>query len=332
MSLRQALLASRRPGAPRRRRAGVHAARGALQRLPQPHRVDQRLRFHLLGRGRGRGRVLRRRRAAGDGGQRPARRDGRRASNVLVLEAGDVFQGSLFFTAYSGQAEAEMLNRIGLDAMVYGNHEFDLGPEPLAKFIETADVPGDLRQRRRLRRQPARTARRWTTSCSRSAARRWRSSAPSRPTPPRSPRPARPSASARRSTTSRGEVAALQAEGVDKIILLSHLGEFGDEAVAAAVPGIDLIVGGHSHTLFSNTAEDAPFKYPLMVDGPDGQAVPIVQAGAYSKYLGHVDAHLRRRGRGHRSHRRHQAPRRQRHPRPGHARPHQGARRARSRS
>jgi 5'-nucleotidase len=83
-------------------------------------------------------------------------------------------------------------------------------------------------------------------------------------------------------------VAALEAEGVDKIILLSHLGTFGDEAVAAAVPGIDLIVGGHSHTLFSNTAEDAPFKYPLMVDGPDGQAVPIVQAGAYSKYLGLV--------------------------------------------
>ena len=83
-------------------------------------------------------------------------------------------------------------------------------------------------------------------------------------------------------------MAALQAEGVDKIILLSHLGEFGDEEVAAAVPGIDLIVGGHSHTLFSNTAEDAPFKYPHMVDGPDGHAVPIVQAGAYSKYLGHV--------------------------------------------
>ena len=60
---------------------------------------------------------------------------------VLVLEAGDAFQGSLFFTAYSGQAEAEMLNRVGLDAMVYGNHEFDLGPEPLAKFIETADFP-----------------------------------------------------------------------------------------------------------------------------------------------------------------------------------------------
>ena len=33
------------------------------------------------------------------------------------------------------------MNRIGLDAMVYGNHEFDLGPEPLAKFVEAADFP-----------------------------------------------------------------------------------------------------------------------------------------------------------------------------------------------
>ena len=52
--------------------------------------------------------------------------------NLLVLNAGDVFQGSLFFTTGQGQAEAEMMNRIGIDAMVYGNHEFDLGPEPLA--------------------------------------------------------------------------------------------------------------------------------------------------------------------------------------------------------
>ena len=61
--------------------------------------------------------------------------------NVIVIDAGDDFQGSLFFTTYTGQTEAEMMNRIGFDAMVFGNHEFDLGPEPLAKFIETAEFP-----------------------------------------------------------------------------------------------------------------------------------------------------------------------------------------------
>ena len=206
---------------------------------------------------------------------------------VLVLEAGDAFQGSLFFTAYSGQAEAEMLNRIGLDAMVYGNHEFDLGPEPLAKFIETADFPvisgsvdvsaDNLLAPLALDHLVLDLGGEKVAILGATTPDTAEISTPG------------PTVSFRAPVEYlRGEVAALQAEGVDKIILLSHLGTFGDEAVAAAVPGIDLIVGGHDHTLYSNTAEDAPFKYPLMVDGPDGHPVPIVQAGAYSKYLGHV--------------------------------------------
>ena len=188
-----------------------------------------------------------------------------------MLEAGDDFQGSLFFTTYSGAAEAEMLNRIGLDAMVYGNHEFDLGPEPLAKFIEAADFPvlsGNVDVSADNLLAPLALK---TTSCSTSAARRWRSSARPRPRPPRSPRPARRSTlprSGRLSSPARSRRS--QAEGVDKIIVLSHLGVHADIEVAEAVPGIDAIVGGHSHTLFSNTDADAPYKYPLMVDGPDG--------------------------------------------------------------
>ncbi len=207
--------------------------------------------------------------------------------NVLVLEAGDVFQGSLFFTAYSGQAEAEMLNRIGLDAMVYGNHEFDLGPEALAKFIETADFPvisgnADVSADNML--APLAVDHLVLDVGGEKVA----ILGAVTPDTAEISTPG-PTVSFRAPVDYlRGEVAALQAEGVDKIILLSHLGTFGDEAVAASVPGIDLIVGGHSHTLYSNTVEDAPFKYPLMVDGPDGNPVPIVQAGAYSKYLGHI--------------------------------------------
>ncbi|HET9070129.1 MAG TPA: 5'-nucleotidase C-terminal domain-containing protein [Amaricoccus sp.] len=206
---------------------------------------------------------------------------------ILVLEAGDAFQGSLFFTAYSGQAEAEMLNRIGIDAMVYGNHEFDLGPEPLAKFIETADFPvisgsadvsaDNLLAPLALDRLVLDVGGEKVAILGATTPDTAEISTPG------------PTVSFRAPVDYlRGEVATLEAEGVDKIILLSHLGTFGDEAVAAAVPGIDLIVGGHSHTLYSNTAEDAPFRYPLMVEGIDGHAVPIVQAGAYSKYLGLV--------------------------------------------
>ena len=56
--------------------------------------------------------------------------------------------------------------------------------------------------------------------------------------------------------------------------------------VIAKIPGIDVVVGGHSHSLLSNTDPKAEGPYPTMVDNPDGYKVPVVQAASYSKYLG----------------------------------------------
>ena len=81
-------------------------------------------------------------------------------------------------------------------------------------------------------------------------------------------------------------VPEIEAQGVNKIILLSHVGYKRDQEIAAAVDGIDVIVGGHSHTLLSNSDEDAAGPYPTMVTNPSGVAVPVVTAYAYSKYLG----------------------------------------------
>jgi 5'-nucleotidase len=209
-----------------------------------------------------------------------------KGGNVLVLMAGDAFQGSLFFTAYSGAAEAEMLNRIGLDAMVYGNHEFDLGPAPLAKFAVaaefpvisgSADVSGDkdlapvARDHLILELGGEKVAILGATT----------------PDTPEISSPG-PTVSFRDPVAYLTEtVAAVTAEGANKVILLSHLGSPLDQKVAAEVPGIDAIVGGHSHDLYSNTDSEAPYRYPVIVTGPGGVKVPIVQAGAYSKYLGH---------------------------------------------
>jgi len=64
---------------------------------------------------------------------------------------------------------------------------------------------------------------------------------------------------------------------------LTHVGTKKDLEIAAAVDGLDAVVGGHSHTLFSNTEEGA-MAYPTMVGD-----VPVVQAYAYSKYVGHLE-------------------------------------------
>ncbi len=60
---------------------------------------------------------------------------------VLVLDAGDQFQGSLFYTEYRGRAAAEFMNRIGFDAMAVGNHEFDDGAGTLRAFIDRLSLP-----------------------------------------------------------------------------------------------------------------------------------------------------------------------------------------------
>ncbi len=74
--------------------------------------------------------------------------------NVIVLDAGDQYQGSLFFTTYRGAAEAEFMEAIGFDAMALGNHEFNNGPEGLLPLLDGVSFPvvaGNLDVSRRVR-------------------------------------------------------------------------------------------------------------------------------------------------------------------------------------
>lgn len=67
--------------------------------------------------------------------QRPTKKDS------LFLNAGDEFQGTLFFSYYKGEKIAQTLNQLGFDAMTLGNHEFDLGNDVLADFVRLNMAP-----------------------------------------------------------------------------------------------------------------------------------------------------------------------------------------------
>src|SRR5947209_18055536 len=67
-----------------------------------------------------------------------AEADGR---TVVLLDGGDQFQGSLFFTKFEGMAELAVQRAIGTDAMAVGNHEFDRGPEVLGRYAASAPFP-----------------------------------------------------------------------------------------------------------------------------------------------------------------------------------------------
>ncbi|MEM9223176.1 MAG: 5'-nucleotidase C-terminal domain-containing protein [Pseudomonadota bacterium] len=206
---------------------------------------------------------------------------------LLLLDAGDQFQGSLFFTQYLGKAAAEIMNTIGFDAMAVGNHEFDEGPRVLRAFIDAVDFPvvmanAEIEEGTELHGAvPSHTI-------LEAGGQRYGVFGLLAPDTGVTSSPGPGVTFTDPIAAARAQVAALQAEGVDRIILLSHLGLPDDKRVAAAVEGIDLVVGGHSHTLLSNSAEDAAGPYPVMVAAPDGDT-PIVQAGAYGKYLGKID-------------------------------------------
>ncbi len=207
--------------------------------------------------------------------------------NVLVLDAGDQFQGSLFYTTYKGDAAVEFMNQMGFDAMAVGNHEFDDGPEGLAKFIEKAEFPVISGNTLAGANTPIKGGIQSHVIKELGGEKIGILSVLATDTDETSS----PGASVLiidEISYLKGAVAELKDQGVNKIILLSHVGLNRDKEIAAAVDGIDVIVGGHSHTLLSNVKKRAADTYPVRIENPSGQSVPIVQAYAYSKYLGEL--------------------------------------------
>ena len=65
---------------------------------------------------------------------------------ALLVDAGDVFSGTLYFNEFKGQADVEFMNLMKYDVMTFGNHEFDLGSsaeghKALADFVKKANFP-----------------------------------------------------------------------------------------------------------------------------------------------------------------------------------------------
>ncbi|MDH6265583.1 5'-nucleotidase/UDP-sugar diphosphatase [Rhizobium sp. SG_E_25_P2] len=207
--------------------------------------------------------------------------------NVLVLDAGDQAQGSLFYSTYKTKAIADFMNGIGFDAMAVGNHEFDDGPEELAKFIDAAKFPIISGNVMAPASSPVGGKLKPYVIADVGGQKVAILSVLATDTPETSS-PGPSILFEDEITYLKAAVKDVEAQGVNKIVLLSHVGYPRDKQIAAAVDGIDVIVGAHSHTLLSNTDEKAAGPYPTMVKDPAGIEVPVVTAYAYSKYLGEL--------------------------------------------
>ncbi|HEV7266291.1 MAG TPA: 5'-nucleotidase C-terminal domain-containing protein [Falsiroseomonas sp.] len=212
----------------------------------------------------------------------------------LALDIGDQFMGSLFYTHHRGLAEAAIQNAWGCEAMALGNHEFDNGPENLARYaralrapllaanLDTAGEPalaGLVRPWIAFRRGGARIVLIGVVT----------EDTPAIASPGPRLRFGDPAEATARA------IAAARAEGPATVVVLSHRGLAADRRLAAAVAGIDAILGGHSHTILASHP-DAEGPAPVLADGPD-RAVRIVQAGAFGRFLGRLDLDLAEDGR-----------------------------------
>ena len=205
--------------------------------------------------------------------------------NVLLLNGGDNFQGSLFYATYKGAAEAEFLNLMKFDAMTVGNHEFDDGEPALSTFLDVVQFP--VLSANVLASHKSKIGDRIKPSIVLEVGGQKIGivGAVTNDTPEiASPGPDILIANDIAGITA--EVEKLKAEGVNKIIALTHVGYPRDMELIAKIPGVDVVVGGHSHTLLHNSDAKAAGPYPTMIDNPEGYKVPVTQAASYSKYLG----------------------------------------------
>jgi 2',3'-cyclic-nucleotide 2'-phosphodiesterase (5'-nucleotidase family) len=203
-------------------------------------------------------------------------RDQTGKDNVLLVDSGDVFTGSLYFTVAQGQADLWFMKYMGYDAMGLGNHEFDKGPEVLADFVDQSGFPVlcanfDFSKEKSL----AGKISPWTII--QKGSEKYGIFALTIEQTNEISSPGKNIVINDAFQSAQAAIAALQKQGINKIIALSSLGWERDLHLALQVKDIDVIAGGHSNTV--------PEAYPAVVEN-SGAPTLIVQAGSQGKYLG----------------------------------------------
>jgi 5'-nucleotidase len=208
-----------------------------------------------------------------------------RHPHVLLLDSGDIFQGTPYFNFFKGEIEFRTMSAIGYDVATLGNHDFDNGVPGLVEMMPHADFQFVSANYDVAASPLAEHVRPWTIrelggvrvgifglgiAFDGLVLRQLHEGV----------RYADPYAAARRA------VSELQAQGCSLIICLSHLGyryrreRPSDTLLAQEVGGIDLILGGHSHTFLDE---------PVVHEKGDGRRTLVNQVGWGGIRLGRVD-------------------------------------------
>lgn len=189
------------------------------------------------------------------GAARVATLFGERAGlDPLILFSGDLFSPSLMSTVFYGSQMVDVYNRLGTDAAVYGNHEFDFGPEVAAERVAESEFPwlatnllddttGEpLAGAQRL----ALFERNGVTVGVMGLVGNWFDLTTVGPN----------AVYVDFVEAGRAAVAELEAQGAEVIVAITHMYLAEDELLAREVPEIDLVLGGHDHEPIVTVAGD----------------------------------------------------------------------------
>ena len=208
------------------------------------------------------------------------------AENLLLMHAGDFSQDTSYFSTLGGDLEIETINAFGYDVVTLGNHEFDNGPEDLARRLKKLNCPvvcanydfspfelGSIvkpyviLQKAGLKIGVFGMLTNILKVVDRSVADRL----PKLDDVP---------------TAQKWADYLKNEEKCDLVIALTHIGipedegQFIDPVMVSSTRNIDLVVGGHSHTFLDGI---------LYVKNLDGKEIPIVQNGCWGLNAGKID-------------------------------------------
>ena len=222
--------------------------------------------------------------------------------NILKLHAGDAITGTLYYTLFEGEVDAAVMNDVCFDAFVVGNHEFDRGDEGLKQFLDflsdgscntpvlganvVPEVGTPLAPSSNTDYIKPYTITEYDGEqvgiIGIEIAQKTQNSS----------NPLDSTVFLDEATTAQQYIEELEADGINKIILLTHNQYERDIAMAGVLSGVDIIVDGDSHTLlgeeFNNRGLSAAGPYPTMTTDADGKTVCIAQAWQYSNVVGEL--------------------------------------------
>lgn len=224
----------------------------------------------------------------------------RTAPNPIFLNAGDVFQGTLYFNIYEGLADVTIMNLLGYDAMTLGNHEFDKGPGPLIEFGKRANFPL-LAANLDTSKEPALGRLVKPSTVLNVHGQKVGIVGVITPDTPSISSPGNTVAFTETLRAAQREVDNLTAQGINKIVVMSHIGFDEDVRLARQLRRVDLVIGGHSHTPLGTPAlpgwRQSNGSYPTVERDAEGKPIYIVQAWEWGKVVGEIQLDFDAKGR-----------------------------------